>query len=150
MEKSSHLPKVSKRRRQQTGECVVWEGVMKFLQAWTNRLVSCCGRERRVDIPLSPRCPVLGEGPADCMLHLRLGGTPLSTSPHVRPAEKMKARGRAEREAQRAWVSAVREGFLEKDVFLRCGPDSSGPGESPGPGEVGLPRHQQRQEQNRG
>lgn len=52
------------------------------------------------------------------MRHLRLGGTPLSTSPCVRPLEKMKVvRGRAGREAQRVWEPAVRENVLEKDAL---------------------------------
>ena len=136
---------VSKRGRQQTGGvCYLGRGDEVPASWGPNRLVSCCGRERRIDIPLSPPSPVLGEGPADCTLHLRLGGTPRSTSPYIRPAEKMKARGRAETEAQRAWVPAVREGSLEKDALLGWGPDSSGPV------EVGLPRHKQLQEQNRG
>lgn len=56
------------------------------------------------------------------MRHLRFGGTPLSTSPHVRPLEKMKVvRGRADREAQRVWEPAVQENVLDKDALLEWG-----------------------------
>lgn len=56
----------------------------------------------------------------------------------------MKARGRAGREVERAWVPAVWEGFLEKNALFGSGPDSSGPI------AVDLHGHQQPQEQNRG
>lgn len=80
------------------------------------------GREEQTFLSSLPPSPVLEEGLAECTLHLRLGGTPLSTSPHIRPVVRMKAPGRADREAQGARVPAAREDFLEKDALLGWGP----------------------------
>ena len=79
MEKSSHLPKVSKRGRQGNGRVCCLERVHVAPSSWgCERLVSCCGRERRADIPLSPPSHVLEEGLAGCsMFPLRLVQTPL-------------------------------------------------------------------------
>lgn len=110
MEKSSHLPKTNKRERQ-------WNRALSRLgrgdvapEGW--------GRERLAFGWEGGKTSVGGRlaGP---MLHHRLGGTPLSISPPRRPVQKVKVvRGRAGREAQRAWEPAVGESFLEKDALL--------------------------------
>ena len=65
-------------------EYAVWKGVMWPPASWgCEQLVSCCGRERRADIPLSPPSHELGEGLAVCMLHLRIIGDPtVNLTPH--------------------------------------------------------------------
>lgn len=85
MEKSRHMPTSRKTGRQRNGGARCLERGDPAPAGWgRGRPVSCCGREG-TDFPLSPT-----PGLAERVRHPRLAGTPLSTSRHIRPGEKMK------------------------------------------------------------